>query len=54
VYKRQIEQFSLTLDIKLMLRTLTVFFRHDSTEGFQTRKKHSPMPMRIKARGRDN
>ncbi len=49
-----IEQFSLTLDIKLMLRTLTVFFRHDSTEGFQTRKKHSPMPMRIRARGRDN
>lgn len=29
-----IEQFSLAQDFKLMLRTLTVFFRRDSTEGF--------------------
>ena len=43
-----IEQFSLSLDIKLMLRTITVFFRHDSTEGFHTRKKPSPMKMRIR------
>ena len=45
-----IEQFSLTLDIKLMLRTVTVFFRHDSTEGFQTRKKSNAMKMRIRPR----
>ena len=30
-----IESFSLWLDIKLMFRTLTVFFRKESTEGFQ-------------------
>lgn len=29
-----IENFSLSYDFKLMLRTLTVFFRRDSTEGF--------------------
>ena len=29
-----IEQFSLAQDLKLMLRTLTIFFRRDSTEGF--------------------
>ena len=49
-----IEQFSLSLDIKLMLRTLTVFFRHDSTEGFPTRKKGSPMPMRIRPKNKNN
>ena len=30
-----IENFSIWLDIKLLFRTLTVFFRSDSTEGFQ-------------------
>lgn len=30
-----IENYSLGLDIKLMFRTLTVFFRSDSTEGFK-------------------
>ena len=49
-----IEKFSLSLDIKLMLRTITVFFRHDSTEGFQTRKKPSPMKMRIRPRSMEN
>ena len=29
-----IENFSLSYDFKLMLRTLTIFFRRDSTEGF--------------------
>ena len=29
-----IESFSIWLDIKLLFRTLTVFFRADSTEGF--------------------
>ena len=47
-----IEKFSLSLDIKLMLRTITVFFRHDSTEGFRTLKKPSPMAMRIRPRGK--
>ncbi|MFH1513527.1 MAG: sugar transferase, partial [Bacillota bacterium] len=49
-----IEKFSLQMDIKLMLRTITVFFRHDSTEGFHTLHKTSPMKMRIRARGKDN
>ncbi len=49
-----IEKFSLQMDIKLMLRTITVFFRHDSTEGFHTRQKPSPMKMRIRARENDN
>jgi len=49
-----IEKFSLSLDIKLMLRTITVFFRHDSTEGFQTLKKPSPMKMRIRSRNAEN
>ena len=31
-----IESFSVWLDIKLLLRTVTVFFRHDSTQGFST------------------
>jgi exopolysaccharide biosynthesis polyprenyl glycosylphosphotransferase len=43
-----IEKFSLSLDIRLMLRTLTIFFRHDSTQGFPTRPKPSPMKMRIR------
>ena len=29
-----IESFSMWLDVKLLLRTLTVFFKSDSTEGF--------------------
>ncbi|HPF88148.1 MAG TPA: exopolysaccharide biosynthesis polyprenyl glycosylphosphotransferase [Candidatus Limiplasma sp.] len=45
-----IEQFSLSLDIKLMLRTITVFFRRDSTEGFNPLHKPSPMKMRIRPR----
>ena len=34
-----IETFSILLDIKLLLRTLTVFFRKDSTEGFASGKQ---------------
>ncbi len=34
-----IENFSLPMDLKLILRTLTIFFRRDSTEGFATAKK---------------
>ena len=30
-----IESFSLWLDVKLIFRTLTVFFKNDSTEGFE-------------------
>lgn len=38
-----IENFSLSSDIKLMLRTLTIFFRRDSTEGFGKNKQvHCP------------
>ena len=29
-----IEEYSLWLDIKLILKTLTVFFKQDSTEAF--------------------
>ena len=29
-----IESFSIWLDVKLLFRTLTVFFKADSTEGF--------------------
>ena len=42
-----IEQFSLAMDLKLMLRTLTIFFRRDSTEGFGEKEFHCP-PMRVK------
>lgn len=34
-----IETFSILQDIKLLLRTLTVFFRKDSTEGFANGKR---------------
>ena len=37
-----IENFSLAYDFKLMLRTLTIFFRRDSTEGFLERKIDCP------------
>jgi len=43
-----IENFSLAYDFKLMLRTLTIFFRHDSTEGFHNRKTACPA-MRVTA-----
>lgn len=44
-----IENFSLSYDFKLLLRTLTVFFRRDSTEGFEETHVNCP-PMRIEAR----
>lgn len=44
-----IENFSLSYDFKLMLRTLTVFFRRDSTEGFGQRSCNCPA-MRVEAR----
>lgn len=37
-----IENFSLSYDFKLMLRTLTVFFRRDSTEGFGDKQVNCP------------
>ena len=37
-----IENFSLAYDFKLMLRTLTIFFRRDSTEGFHNRRSSCP------------
>ena len=44
-----IGKFSLLLDIRLILRTVTVFFRHDSTEGFHTqRSKPGTLQMRIR------
>lgn len=43
-----IENFSLAYDFKLMLRTLTIFFRRDSTEGFGEKKVACP-PMRVTA-----
>lgn len=41
-----IENFSLAYDFKLLLRTFTIFFRRDSTEGFRDRKIDCPR-MRI-------
>ncbi len=43
-----IENFSLAYDCKLMLRTLTVFFRRDSTEGFGEKGVKCPR-MRVDA-----
>ncbi|MBR5546053.1 MAG: sugar transferase [Clostridia bacterium] len=43
-----IENFSLAYDFKLLLRTLTIFFRRDSTEGFHNRKAPCPA-MRVTA-----
>ena len=43
-----IENFSLSYDFKLLLRTLTIFFRRDSTEGFHNRKAQCPA-MRVTA-----
>ncbi len=34
-----IENFSLSMDLKLLLRTLTIFFRRDSAEGFVLAKR---------------
>ncbi len=34
-----IENFSLMMDLKLIMRTATIFFRRDSTEGFQAGRK---------------
>lgn len=38
-----IENFSLAYDFKLLLRTLTIFFRRDSTEGFHNRRVDCPV-----------
>ena len=43
-----IENFSLAYDFKLMLRTLTIFFRRDSTEGFKDQTVSCPR-MRVEA-----
>lgn len=43
-----IENFSLSYDFKLILRTLTIFFRRDSTEGFCEKRVDCPK-MRIEA-----
>lgn len=37
-----IENYSLGLDLKLLFRTLTVFFRKDSTEGFGSKGTDAP------------
>ena len=34
-----IERYSIWLDVKLMLRTLTVFFKADSTEAFEDARR---------------
>ncbi len=43
-----IENFSLGYDCKLLLRTLTIFFRRDSTEGFMEKCSSCPK-MRVEA-----
>ncbi len=45
-----IENFSLMMDVKLLLRTLTIIFRKDSTEGFAQKAQKHTMPMRITAK----
>ena len=45
-----IENFSLMLDTKMILRTFTVFFRRDSTEGFRPGGRTACPVMRIAAR----
>ncbi|MBN1777951.1 MAG: exopolysaccharide biosynthesis polyprenyl glycosylphosphotransferase [Clostridiales bacterium] len=49
-----IHRFSLLLDIKLMLRTITVFFRPDSAEGFHTAQKPGTLTMRIRPKPKRN
>lgn len=44
-----IENFSLSMDLKLMLRTLTIFFRRDSAEGFVSAKRIACPRMRTEA-----
>lgn len=46
-----IENFSLAYDFKLLLRTLTVFFRRDSTEGFTQTHVNCPR-MRVEPMNR--
>ncbi len=48
-----IENFTLAMDLKLMLRTLTVFFRRDSTEGFGGKRTACPK-MRTAALARES
>ena len=36
-----IEDYSILRDVKLILKTVTVFFRKDSTDGFHTASSHS-------------
>jgi lipopolysaccharide/colanic/teichoic acid biosynthesis glycosyltransferase len=47
-----IENFSLMLDAKMILRTATVFFRRDSTEGFHTYKSPLCPVMRTREKKR--
>ena len=44
-----IENFTLSYDFKLLLRTFTIFFRRDSTEGFGSKQCDCPQ-MRVEAR----
>lgn len=44
-----IENFSIAYDFKLILRTLTIFFRRDSTEGFCQKDCNCPK-MRVEAK----
>ncbi|MGN0778964.1 MAG: exopolysaccharide biosynthesis polyprenyl glycosylphosphotransferase [Aristaeellaceae bacterium] len=46
-----IESFSLWLDVKLIFRTLTVFFKSDSTEGFPAEDEEKDGNSGISARG---
>lgn len=42
-----IENFSLMLDMKMIMRTATIFFRRDSTEGFHQNRHVNCPPMRM-------
>ena len=47
-----IENYSIWLDVKLLLRTLTVFFKTDSTQGFELRPEKSGVPVEAEADAR--
>lgn len=42
-----IENYSIWMDVKLLFRTLTVFFKADSTQGFELHTEESDVPAKV-------